>query len=191
MGILKKRLHGHIPHMPKDKISDEDKALFRANMADVQPLSVHPKASIKKIMPQRVKHQEVKKDVYPINEASIEPVFSDTVLSYYKNPIPMKRMQQLKKGMIPCEGRLDLHGLHVNDAWAALSAFIEHHYHLKHRCLLIIHGKGGVHGEPSILKNQVNQCLQQRPEVLAFHSADAHHGGTGALYVLLKHQEYF
>jgi DNA-nicking Smr family endonuclease len=52
--------------------------------------------------------------------------------------------------------------------------------------VLIIHGKGGYDGGPSLLKSQVNHWLKQMPEVLAYHSAVRQHGGLGAVYVLLK-----
>ncbi|HRY16587.1 MAG TPA: Smr/MutS family protein, partial [Candidatus Competibacteraceae bacterium] len=46
-------------------------------------------------------------------------------------------------------------------------------------------GKGSRHRGP-ILKQKVNHWLRQRDEVLAFCSARAIDGGTGAVYVLLR-----
>ena len=37
-----------------------------------------------------------------------------------------------------------------------------------------------------MLKSYVNKWLPNLPEVMAFHSAQQHHGGAGAVYVLLK-----
>jgi len=37
-----------------------------------------------------------------------------------------------------------------------------------------------------VLKGYVNQWLQDIEDVQAFHSAQAHHGGTGSAYVLLR-----
>ncbi|MGD8310820.1 MAG: Smr/MutS family protein, partial [Chromatiales bacterium] len=48
----------------------------------------------------------------------------------------------------------------------------------------IIHGKGGVRGQP-VLKQKVDQWLPQHPDVLALCSAPSWDGGTGAAYVLL------
>jgi DNA-nicking Smr family endonuclease len=37
-----------------------------------------------------------------------------------------------------------------------------------------------------VLKNKLNAWLRQRDDVLAFCSAPAHDGGSGAAYVLLR-----
>ena len=53
-------------------------------------------------------------------------------------------------------------------------------------CVRVIHGKGlnSPDGVP-LLKNLVDRMLRQRADVLAFHSAPAVQGGTGAVLVLL------
>ena len=40
--------------------------------------------------------------------------------------------------------------------------------------------------KPGILKSFVNKWLPELPAVLAYHTAQRHHGGSGATYVLLK-----
>ncbi len=55
------------------------------------------------------------------------------------------------------------------------------------QCVRVIHGKGlrsGARGP--VLKLSVNRWLRQWDDVLAFVSAPARDGGTGALYVLLR-----
>jgi DNA-nicking Smr family endonuclease len=55
------------------------------------------------------------------------------------------------------------------------------------RCVRIIHGKGhGSHQRKPVLKNKVNSWLHQINDVMAFCSAIPAHGGTGAVYVLLR-----
>ncbi|MDP3705883.1 MAG: Smr/MutS family protein [Legionellaceae bacterium] len=115
-----------------------------------------------------------------------ETVQADSNLSYCQPSIPKKRLLDLKNGLIEYEARLDLHGLNLDDARETLCHFFKKQLALQKRCLLIIHGKGGRHGETPILKNLVNHWLAQLPDVLAFHSALPKHGGTGAVYVLLK-----
>ena len=39
------------------------------------------------------------------------------------------------------------------------------------------------------IKSYVNHWLREIPEVLAYHSAQRHHGGVGAVYVLLRKSE--
>ena len=54
-------------------------------------------------------------------------------------------------------------------------------------CVKIIHGKGlRSRAEGPVLKRLVDKMLRQRDEVVAFASAQANQGGTGAVLVLLK-----
>jgi DNA-nicking Smr family endonuclease len=58
--------------------------------------------------------------------------------------------------------------------------------------VLIIHGKGENKADrerSSILKGCTNHWLRELEIVQAFHSAQARHGGTGAVYVLCPSQE--
>jgi DNA-nicking Smr family endonuclease len=55
------------------------------------------------------------------------------------------------------------------------------------RTLMVRHGLG-LYSKPypAFLKSYVNSWLRQMPEIIAFHSAISHHGGSGATYVMLK-----
>ena len=173
-------------------LSDEDKALFRSVVRDVNPLH-SPKISLQKPNPPTVpkikkvqpppppsRNYETLSNHYP------ESCRSEDILSYCKQSIPKKRLHALKTGKIPWEGTLDLHGFTPESAQNILCESIHQHIRQSHRCLLIIHGKGGRFGEAPILKNHVNHWLRQLPQVLAFHSALPRDGGTGALYLLLQ-----
>ncbi|MCX7117498.1 MAG: Smr/MutS family protein [Legionellales bacterium] len=168
--------------------SDEDKALFRAQMQGVKPLGQShrlsfpsPPPPIKKTVtnPQKVAAS------HHLSNTPQDKVSADAILNHHNPSMPKKRLTQFKKGLIPWEGRLDLHGLRVDAARESLCDFIAYHFKISTRCLLIIHGKGQ-DSEAPILKNHINHWLQQSPEVLAFHSALPKDGGSGALYVLLK-----
>jgi DNA-nicking Smr family endonuclease len=52
--------------------------------------------------------------------------------------------------------------------------------------VLIAHGRGEQSATPARLKSYVAHWLGQLPEVIAYSSADARHGGTGAVLVLLR-----
>jgi DNA-nicking Smr family endonuclease len=177
--------------MPKDSLSDEDKALFRQMMRDVEPLSKSQKVELptpqkKMPKPQRQEKSEAPKTDFYLSDFYAEEVEAATILAYFTESIPNKRKRELKNGLIPWESRLDLHGLKPEAARLALIRFIQSEAELAHRCLLIIHGKGSHQGEAPVLKNLVNRWLPQFPQVLAFHSALPRDGGPGALYLLLK-----
>lgn len=185
--------------MSDDSLSDEDKALFRQLLRDVKPLDKSkkvdfptPKKALAKAVRQHISGPKeisaTTNTIYLSDSYSVE-VQADTILSYFSHSIPNKRLRELKNGLIPLQSRLDLHGLKPEAASLALINFIQKQSSLAHRCLLIIHGKGGFGKEAPVLKNLVNHWLQQFPQVLAFHSAIPRDGGTGALYVLLKRQK--
>jgi DNA-nicking Smr family endonuclease len=179
--------------MKDDEVSDDEKKLFRHMMQGVKPLKRTGKISISepKVIKRVIVKEERRLTSTPmvgtpyLSDYYAHAVQSDSVLSYNPNRIATQ-YKLLRSGKIPWQARLDLHGLKTDLARETLARFIQEQYADSCRCLLIIHGKGGRHGEEPILKNLVNHWLRQFPQVLAFHSAVPKDGGTGALYVLLK-----
>ncbi|PCI55437.1 MAG: hypothetical protein COB36_07385 [Alphaproteobacteria bacterium] len=107
--------------------------------------------------------------------------------------------QRLKRGKIPLEGRLDLHGKTQNEAYDALLDFIPHAYSQGKRCVLIITGKGSRQDSLSsslppkigVLKQKTPEWLNTSPlnaYVLKTETARQIHGGEGAIYVLLRRE---
>lgn len=179
--------------MADDGVSDEEKALFRQAMQSVKPLKKGTATPRELIVPKNqaiARKRAVSEKPLPsgmtLSSYYTDEVLAHTTLSYVSHGIPAKRFRELKMGAIQWQAQLDLHGLTTEDARETLLAFILRQYEAEHRSILIIHGKGGVHGEAPVLKNLVNHWLKQIPTVLAFHSAKPKDGGTGALYVLLK-----
>jgi DNA-nicking Smr family endonuclease len=100
---------------------------------------------------------------------------------------------RLRKGELPIEATLDLHGFTQSEAHSALIVFIAGSRALGHRCLLVVTGKGGKEGTSGrttgILRANVPRWLNESPlraHVLAFANARPRHGGEGALYVLIR-----
>lgn len=100
-----------------------------------------------------------------------------------------RRAQRLRRGRLPIEARLDLHGLNQSDAHFALQRFVRQSAAVGRRCILVITGKGGRFAESGVLRRQVPLWLNQadlRDKVLGFEHARPEHGGEGALYLLLR-----
>ena len=98
---------------------------------------------------------------------------------------------KLKKGKLPLEGRLDLHGMTQEQAYGALHRFIRMAYGNGARTVLVITGKGRV-GGGGVLRRMVPLWLEDgelRGIVLAATPAHAKDGGEGALYVRLRNPE--
>lgn len=102
------------------------------------------------------------------------------------NGIDRQTYRQLAKGERTVEAVIDLHGMTLQAAHAALRRFVELQAGTGKRCLLVITGKGGP-DRPSKLRQEVPLWLETwSPPVLAVTSAQPKHGGAGALYVLLQ-----
>ncbi len=98
--------------------------------------------------------------------------------------------RRLRRGELPIDGTLDLHGLDAVAAREALERRIADAAARGERTLLVSHGKGhrspGGHG---VLRGEIGAWLSQgreRARVAAFCTALAEDGGDGALYVRLR-----
>jgi DNA-nicking Smr family endonuclease len=108
-------------------------------------------------------------------------------LSFQRAGVRTQVVRRLRRGLIPIEGELDLHGLSQAAARYQLAEFLTYSRSTGRRCVRIIHGKGyrsGARGP--VLKAAVDLWLRRHPGVMAFTSARALDGGTGAVYVLLR-----
>jgi DNA-nicking Smr family endonuclease len=100
--------------------------------------------------------------------------------------------QRLKRGQLPIEARLDLHGQRRDEAHTDLIGFLAEAQARGVRCLLVITGKGRrtpLDEERSVLKAMLSRWLNEPPNrnrILAFAHARPQHGGEGAFYVLLR-----
>ena len=108
-------------------------------------------------------------------------------LAGWRAGTPKKTMQMLAKGKPVPTLDVDLHGFTLHQAYAEIRTFLAQATEDSHKCVLIIHGKGRREGQDmGAIKQNLAGFLAERPEVLAFHTAHAKHGGSGACYVLLK-----
>ncbi|HWL69018.1 MAG TPA: Smr/MutS family protein [Geminicoccus sp.] len=104
-------------------------------------------------------------------------------------PVDLDRRtwQRLHRGEMIVEARLDLHGLTQIAAYDRLAAFIDHAWRVGSRCVLVITGRGS--GDVGILRTMTPRWLDEIPmrdKVLTYAQARIHHGGAGALYVLIR-----
>lgn len=180
-----------------DQITDEE-ALFRQAMADICPLTLTDKLPLPKPRSatpgqayRREAAQRALDDPNFLPITFIEPVPPDAILSFKRPGVQHGVFLKLKRGEYPVGAVLDLHRLTVIQARRAVQRFVQECLQDEVRCALIIHGKGRrQEGEPrALLKSCLARWLPMLSEVLAFHSAPACAGGTGAVYVLLKKGE--
>ena len=181
------------PSDPSDPPDDDDAALFRHMMEDVKPLPgdnrIEPVTAPR---PARVrKHaktaaSEPGRNVF-IQSDYVPPVAPEESLFFARPGLQEKVRKRLRRGQMPVEARLDLHGKTITQASELLDSFLQQAQREGLRCVLVIHGRGhrSQDNQP-VLKAQVNHWLRQHPAVLAFASTLPQDGGVGALYVLVK-----
>lgn len=109
--------------------------------------------------------------------------------------------QRLKRGKLPIEARLDLHGHTQIQAHRALHGFLDTAVAAGMRCVLVVTGKGSALRRAEaespwtvssgVLREAVPRWLEEpanRARIIAFYPAQARDGGGGALYLLLRRQ---
>ncbi|MDP9036950.1 MAG: Smr/MutS family protein [Myxococcota bacterium] len=104
--------------------------------------------------------------------------------------LPRDAMRRLRRGLVPVDARMDLHGLGVDQARAQLGQFLGIMRARGERCVLVIHGKGEHSpGGVGVLRGEIAAWLSQSAaseHVAGFATAADHDGGQGAVYVLLR-----
>jgi DNA-nicking Smr family endonuclease len=104
--------------------------------------------------------------------------------------LPMDAVRRLRRGSLPIDARLDLHGMGVREARGQLELFLRTMRSRGERCVLVIHGKGEHSPDGrGILRGEIAAWLSQgasSEHVAAFATASEPDGGEGAVYVLLR-----
>jgi DNA-nicking Smr family endonuclease len=173
-------------------LSDEDLTLWRYVTRNVTP--THGRPSIPS-----PRHPEAEAP-----DPSPRPAITETPRPAPSRPAPPRALvlgasdgidrrtsQKFSRGEMFIDGRLDLHGMTLKEAQAAVQNFIRNGAATGRRCILIITGKGRTgssdgHGR---IRREALHWLDHpslRPHILAVNEARQQHGGSGALYVLLK-----
>ena len=178
-----------------NKISDEESSSFLDEVADVRPLKSEMRVEEVKNKPSpkpRFSQHEHESDQTSNDTMLSDPVdlrdaVVDDVLFFSRAGIQQKVQKKLKRGELPIEEELDLHGYTVNEAKIAIQDFLYECKRQHIRYIRIIHGKGYRSDQNiPVLKTHVAYWLPQINDVLAFSSAQSRDGGTGAIYVILK-----
>ncbi len=167
---------------------------FLSEMSDVKPISqdkVKEKLISKNIEPnsgyrKKAAQSFTAKDQNFLTDGEVETVDPQEVLSFKLDGIQPGVFKKLRQGKYDFDYHLDLHRKTVAEAREQVYQLLRSSARYNYRVLLITHGKGLKSNPPARLKSYLNQWLKQVDLVLAFHSAQARHGGTGSVYVLLR-----
>jgi DNA-nicking Smr family endonuclease len=104
--------------------------------------------------------------------------------------VPFDALRRLRRGLLPIDARIDLHGLRAREARTHLELFLRTMRARGERCVLVIHGKGAHSPDGTgVLRGEIAAWLSQSAgseHVAAFATATGGDGGEGAVYVLLR-----
>jgi len=175
----------------------DDFSDFKEAMGDVTPLKVEPKVTLKKdhkdtlaIAQRRVAAtQDTQADPNHLSDSYVDMVQPYDIISYKKDGVQEGVYRKFRLGKYQLDARLDLHRRTVEQARSEVFRFIEDAMKYDLRTLIILHGKGEKEATPALLKSWTNKWLRELEDVIAFHSAQPQHGGTGAVYVMLRKSE--
>jgi len=173
-----------------------DEELFAEEMLGVKPLAresrirlAKEKLSDDQQQGRRRAAEGQEEQTNPLVDDGVLPLDAWYVLEFKRPGIQNGVYRKLRLGHYQIDARLDLHRMTTKQARHEVFSFISEAGRLGLRTLLIVHGKGQSKlGEAStaVLKGYVNRWLRELDAVQAFHSAQPPHGGTGAIYVLLR-----
>ncbi|MGK0258387.1 MAG: DNA-nicking Smr family endonuclease, partial [Candidatus Azotimanducaceae bacterium] len=184
--------------MPGDDLPNElsEEEAFYAEMADVKPLDKGRKqtnSAQTELTPGHIQRQadavNVRKDVADPNYLTLSEVPGVEPLLYLewkKDGVQNAVFNKLKRDGYGVEASLDLHRKTVKEARELLFTFLSTASAKSQRCVLLSPGKGEFSKTPGRLKSYVATWLIAHTEVIAYCSAERHHGGVGSVYVLVR-----
>jgi DNA-nicking Smr family endonuclease len=177
---------------PPKNIEPEEDALFRDAAAGARPVTTR-RMHLRRAPPaanarfRRRDEAEVLRESLRTDPAWLE-IETGEEMVFRRPEVSASVLRRLRQGRYAVKAELDLHGMTSNQARLELRVFLAECADAGIHCVRIVHGKGLRSGQRGpVLKASVNRWLRLWDGVLAFVSAPARDGGTGAVYVLLRH----
>ncbi|MBB5322820.1 DNA endonuclease SmrA [Marinobacter oulmenensis] len=175
--------------------SKDERLAFLEEMKDVRRIRKANRAETttpKELTPGHLERQRAAVDMpvrdnNPLTSSMVEPLTARDVLSWQRPGVQHGVFKKLRLGHYAIEARLDLHRMTVEEARREVFSFINDCVRYGLRSVIILHGKGERNPDGiAQIKSHLAKWLPELDSVLAFHSAQKHHGGTGAVYVMVR-----
>lgn len=177
-------------------IEDDDISLFRSEMKGIKPIA-YDKAEIGQKPKDKLLINKLRENannsftkeqiVDGLSDQFVIDVEPEEFLYWARSGMQDAQMRRLKAGQIAYDGSIDLHGMTVDQSRHLIWEFIEEATKREIRCVRVTHGKALRKDKAKpIIKSYINTWLRQHPQVLGFCSCQPKHGGTGAVYILLR-----
>lgn len=172
---------------------EDDLDLFQKMMGGIKPLT-QDIAELKK--DHHVSDAQLARREAAMNLTEDEPEYlsldhapmlkPDDIIEFKRSGVQDGVYRKLRLGKYPIQARLDLHKRTLTQAREEIVKFLRQCLRMEIRSVIIVHGKGERSNPPAMMKSYTASWLVQISDVLAVHSTQRTHGGTGAVYVMLK-----
>lgn len=180
------------PATPTEPAADSSEdSLFLREVADVSPLHKGGR-DIAMTAPAQRQPAPTAPPTFAqlLEQVEFDMEYSHEFITAQIKGLDAKVFRKLKSGEFSIEAHLDLHGLNADQAKIAVIDFLRRGYMEGKRCVLLIPGRGrnSPQGQ-GVLRQELTAWLTQAPLkriVLAFTTALPKHGGSGAIYLLLR-----
>ena len=181
----------------KNTLSPDDIDAWRQMTSDVKPLKGKKYIEIDAAADAPPSKKQESLDEPDVNERFVQSRPQSAQRGVKGREIDRNTLKRLRRGDLPLEGKLDLHGFNQEQAHSALLDFIRDASAAGKRCVLVVTGKGNtgrksehwLDRQPGVLKKNVPDWLngsELRSLVLHHVPAQPKDGGDGALYVYLR-----
>ena len=194
------------PGRPDRALTDDEAALWAEVMRDAQVLdpAARRRNADATLVPEAVKPPDdpAPREATKTNTPQPAPGRGTTLPPIPGTGTDRRTQVRLRRGQLEIDARIDLHGRTQPQARASLENFLARSAARGHRCVLVITGKGSPRGgdetgfmpdrERGVLREQVPRWLSLAPlahHVVTWQPAARHHGGDGALYILVRRKK--
>jgi DNA-nicking Smr family endonuclease len=170
-------------------LSPEEAELWRRVAASIRPLSRANAAT-----QATEKQREIAQSKMVRSLSRPAPVASEKRVPIGERTLDGTWDKRLCSGAIEPDRVLDLHGMNLDRAWAAIDAGLERAIRRGDRVILLITGHHRP-GEPPIERGRIRAAVhdwlaasRHAGRIAAVRAAHRRHGGGGSLYLILRRQ---
>ncbi|GAA0786955.1 DNA endonuclease SmrA [Marinobacterium sediminicola] len=143
------------------------------------PLKVDPGKSIRRLLAQGSPEG--------LTLSPVEWLHPADPISWKRDGVQEGVFRNLRLGRYSTDACLNLQHCTLAQAREEVASFVRQSCELNIRTVLIQHGRSNrADGHGNQLKTYLNEWLPLLDQVLGFHSSQPHHGGNGAIYVMLR-----
>lgn len=172
---------------------DDDLDLFQQMMGDVKPIHSDT-VELKKTHQVSDAHLAKREAALWLSEQAPEylsidyaPMIKpDDLIEFKRDGMQEGVYRKLRLGKYPLQAKLDLHRRTLKEARDEVVKFLQQCMRMDIRTVLIVHGRGERSNPPALMKSYLAHWLTQIKDVQCVHSAQRFHGGSGAVYVMLR-----